>query len=280
MMPTRRHCPRSWFATRLASLALAGGLALLGSALAACQGPTATPVRPVTIIETEGERPHAAVTVPPEATDIAPRVLTATPRASRTPRPTRTATRTPTRTPEPDVTPIWANDLDALSSIEIPSSWVASVDLTGAVTVTHPVEWTVSEQGMNELSFMPPRQAWAKVRLVDEPVDVTLDGQGLDALAEEVRALEARRNEVIQVQRRLHDDPLLAASVSLYSRDPQRRYLLSQVVYVWLPLEEGRHVYGIIGRYDRVVPSITADELDVLLQMMVSTARSSISASP
>ncbi len=276
MMPTRRHCSRSWFATRLASLALAGGLALMGSALAACQGPTATPVRPVTIIETESERPHAQVTVPPDPTDPAPQVMTATPRASRTPRPTRT----PTSTPEPDVTPTWANSLDALDSIEIPSSWVASVDLTGAVTVTHPVEWTVSEQGMNELSFMPPRQAWAKVRLVDKPVDVALDGQGLDALAEQVRALEARRNEVIQVERRLHDDPLLAASVSLYSRDPQRRYLLSQVIYVWLPLEEGRHVYGIIGRYDRVVPAITADEMDVLLQMLVSTARSSLSASP
>jgi len=276
MMIVIRHRSPPRTVSRLPSVLLAGVLALLGCGLAACQGPTATPVRPVTIVETEGEHPHAQVTMPPDPTDPAPQVFTATPRASQTPRPTRT----PTRTPDPDVTPTWTNSAEALESIELPSDWIPSVDLTGAVTVTHPVGWTVSEQGMNELSFMPPRQAWAKVRLVNEPVGVVIGGEGLDALAEEVRAIEARRNEVLQVQQSLYADPLLAASVSLYSRDPQRRYLLCQVVHVWLPLEDGRHVYGIIGRYDRVVPAITADELDQLWRMMVSTARASLLASP
>lgn len=259
---------------------MASVLALLVCGLTACQGPTPTPVRPVTIIEIEGERPHARVTVPLDATDPVPQVVTATPNASHTPSPTRTPTQTPTAGPTPESTLTWMNDNEALGEIPLPTSWESASDLTGSVTVTHPVDWVVSERGMYELSFMPPRHAWAKVRLVAQPLAVSGSGEGLAALAEEMRAIEAGRNEMLQVEEALYQEPLRAALVSLYARDPLRRHLLCQVVHVWLPLEDGRHVYGTLGRYDAIAPAVTAEELDTLILMMVAAARQSTPARP
>ncbi|MGC9359177.1 MAG: hypothetical protein ACP5G7_02235 [Anaerolineae bacterium] len=180
----------------------------------------------------------------------------------------------------PQATAVWSNTLATLSEMALPGEWVADVDLTGSVTVTHPAEWAVSEQGMYELSFLGPRHAWGKVRIVDRASNIGGSDEGLAALAEQLRGTESKRNDVFQVKQDLLEEPVHVALVSLYARDPQRLYLLCHTVHAWLPIESDRHVYGTLGRYDRIAPSLTADEVDALLLMMIAAARDSLPASP
>jgi len=277
--PTKPVQPR-----RLLALVMASALGWLAWGMAGCHCPSPTPVQSATIVETEIEHPRVRVTVQPEITDQPSEIVTATPSASRTPRPTRTSTSPLTITSAtksaPEATPAWANTAETLREISLPTTWIADVDLTGSVTVTHPADWTVSEWGMYELSFLPPRHAWAKVRLVDRPSSISGSSEGLAALAEQVRNIEASRNDVFHVEQALRQEPAYAALVSLYARDPQRPRLLCQVIHVWLPLENDRHVYGILGRYDSIAPALTTDEMNILLMMMVAAARESLPASP
>lgn len=180
----------------------------------------------------------------------------------------------------PEATPVWANSVEALGALTLPADWVADIDLTGSVTVTHPAEWAASEQGMYELSFLAPRHAWAKVRVVDRASSIGGSIEKLAALAEQLRALESKHYNVIQVEQTMLQEPVHVALVSLYARDRQRSDLLCQVVHAWLPLEDDHHVYGTLGRYGHVAPSLTVDEVDTLLRMMIASARTSLPASP
>jgi hypothetical protein len=243
-----------------------------------------TPIQTPSISPTQVETARTLVTSTKEPTDPPPYSVTYTPSPSPTRQPTQPATSqaavAQTAGATPQATAVWSNTAEALGEVELPRDWVADADLTGSVTVTHPADWTVSEQGMYEISLLGPRHAWAKVRFVDRASSIGGKADRLAALSDEMRDLESSRSNVLQVEQTLLREPLQVALISVYAQDPQRTYLICHVVHAWLPLDGDYHVYGTLGRYAHIAPSLTAGEVDALLLTMVATARDSLPASP